>query len=259
MKLPQNINLAKIGVFAFRILVFALAIYALVKGCSPEPQVAEDKNEPLKAENKIIEVSKTEDKIQIDALTKQIQSLKEQLASSKISKAKSKEFLKSLENGEVADYYNNRYRFNDCFTTEKGTEIGDSTAYHSISELIDLDYCKKDYATLSKMYVKLDSNSLHYKSLWEKTEKQKDNNLKMYQNDSTDLSDLRKETNREVKFRLSMHFEYGNTIDFLNPTYKANILIQDKNNNSYSGGVDQNKIIYFGYGRQLFQIKGKKK
>jgi len=259
MKIPEKINLAKVGIFAFRISVGLLIFFALTRSCKPSVQVA-DKNEPIKIENQIIEVSKAEDKRKIEAMTIEIQSLRNELANSKVSKAKDKKAVKSIiENGEVADYYNNRYGFNDSRTTERGTEIGDSTAYQNITDLIDLDYCKKDFATLNKMFTKCDSTSFHYKALWEKTEKQKDNNFKMYQNDSKALADLRKENNREVKFSLSMHFDYGNTIDFVNPTYKASIFVFDKNRNSYSGGADHNRTFYVGFGKQIFQIKGKKK
>ena len=111
-------------------IIVALVIYVLVYlffFCfNPQPvSVTEAKNTEIKYKNKLIEVSKKEDKRKIDDLSNYNKRLLQLLQQSNIDKHKAKKWLKSIENGELADYYNNRLNVNDVKTTNNGTEFTD--------------------------------------------------------------------------------------------------------------------------------------
>lgn len=238
--------------FIALVTVSVIAFILALKSCEPTPSLAvETKSTEIKYKNKLIEVSKKEDKRKIDDLSNDNKRLLQLLHQSNIDKHKAKKWLKSIENGELADYYNNRLKVNDVKTTNNGTEFTDSTLSIVTNQLIDCDYLKQDYATLFKMNSNNDSIANRYKSLWQKTEMQSANNYQMYVNDSTALANV-----KEVKFRLSAFGMYGNNTTLTNSDYKGGIIVNDKKNRSYIVAVGKD-MYYLGFGTKIFDVKGK--
>ena len=240
--------------FIALVTVSVIAFILALKSCEPTPTptlAVEAKNTEIKYKNKLIEVSKKEDTRKIDDLSNDNKRLLQLLQQSNIDKHKAKKWLKSIENGELADYYNNRLKINDVKTTNNGTEFTDSTLSVVTSQLIDCDYLKRDYATLFKMNNNNDSIGKHYRNLWQKTETQSANNYQMYVNDSTALANV-----KEVKFRLSAFGMYGNNTTLTNSDYKGGIIVNDKKNRSYIIAVGRD-VYYLGFGVKIFEVKGK--
>jgi len=245
-------------------IVVALVIYVLVYlfffSCNPQPvSVTEAKNTEIKYKNKLIEVSKKEDKRKIDDLSNYNKRLLQLLQQSNIDKHKAKKWLKSIENGELADYYNNRLNVNDVKTTNNGTEFTDSTLSIVTSQLIDCDYLKRDYATLFKMNSNNDSISKHYRNMWKKTETQSANNYQMYVNDSTALANI-----KEVKFRLLVGGGLGFTLDtpINKPIARVNIGVQVRSGKIYGASYQRIGTTEYILGEAnipIFSVKGRVK
>lgn len=237
-------------------IVVALVIYVLVYlfffSCNPQPvSVAETKNTEIKYKNKLIEVSKKEDIATIAKMRKIIDSITLRQLQSPKDKQRAKEFLKTHEKGEIGTYLTTYYKVTDITTTNNGTEIGDNTGYKIVSNLIDLDFCQRDFKDLMVKYNALDkTNSAHY-NLWRKTDTIANNNYQMYVNDSTALANV-----KEAKFRLSAFGMYGNNTTLTNSDYKGGIIVNDKKNRSYIIAVGRD-VYYLGFGVKIFEVKGK--
>ena len=234
-----------------------LGIYAFILSCclfcsNPQPvSVAETKNTEIKYKNKLIEVSKKEDIATIAKMRKIIDSITLKQHQSTLDKQKAKEFLKTHEKGEIGTYLTNYYKATDITTTNNGTEIGDNTGYKIVSNLIDLDFCQRDFKDLMVKYNALDKTNKSNYNLWRKTDTIANNNYQMYVNDSTALANV-----KEVKFRLSAFGMYGNNTALTNSDYKGGIIINDKKNRSYIVAVGRD-VYYLGFGTKIFEVKGK--
>lgn len=235
-------------------IVVALVIYVLVYlfffSCNPQPvSVAETKNTEIKYKNKLIEVSKKEDIATINKMRKIIDSITLKQHQSTLDKQKAKEFLKTHEKGEIGTYLTTYYKATDITTTNNGTEIGDNTGYKIVSNLIDLDFCQRDFKDLMVKYNALDKTNKSNYNLWRKTDTIANNNYLMYQNDSTALANV-----KEVKFRLSVFGMYGNNTTLTNSDYKGGIIVNDKKNRSYIIAVGRD-MYYLGFGTKIFEVK----
>ena len=235
-----------IALVAVSVIAFILAL----KSCEPTPTLAiEAKNTEIKYQNKLIEVSKKEDIATINKMRKIIDSITLKQHQSTLDKQKAKEFLKTHEKGEIGTYLTTYYKASDITTTNNGTEIGDSTGYKIVSNLIDLDFCQRDFKDLMVKYNALDQTNKSNYNLWRKTDTIANNNYLMYQNDSTALANV-----KEVKFRLSVFGMYGNNTTLTNSDYKGGIIVNDKKNRSYIIAVGRD-MYYLGFGTKIFEVK----
>ena len=239
-----------IALVAVSVIAFILAL----KSCEPTPTLAvEAKNTEIKYKNKLIEVSKKEDVATINKMRKIIDSITLKQHQSTLDKQKAKEFLKTQEKGEIGIYLTTYYKATDITTTNNGTEIGDNTGYKIVSNLIDLDFCQRDFKDLMVKYNALDkTNSAHY-NLWRKTDTIANNNYQMYVNDSTALANV-----KEAKFRLSAFGMYGNNTTLTNSDYKGGIIVNDKKKRSYIVAVGRD-MYYLGFGIKIFEVRGRVK
>ena len=236
-----------IALVAVSVIAFILAL----KSCEPTPTLAvEAKNTEIKYKNKLIEVSKKEDIATIAKMRKIIDSITLKQHQSTLDKQKAKEFLKTHEKGEIGTYLTTYYKASDITTTNNGTEIGDSTGYKIVSNLIDLDFCQRDFKDLMVKYNALDKTNKSNYNLWRNTDIIANNNYLMYQNDSTALANV-----KEVKFRLSVFGMYGNNTTLTNSDYKGGIIVNDKKNRSYIVAVGRD-MYYLGFGVNIFEVRG---
>lgn len=238
--------------FIALVTVSVIAFILALKSCEPTPTLAvEAKNTEIKYKNKLIEVSKKEDIATIAKMRKIIDSITLRQLQSPKDKQKTKEFLKTHEKGEIGTYLTTYYKATDITTTNNGTEIGDNTGYKIVSNLIDLDFCQRDFKDLMVKYSALDKTNKSNYNLWRKTDTIANNNYKLYKNDSTALANV-----KEVKFRLSAFGMYGNNTTLTNSDYKGGIIVNNKKNRSYIIAVGRD-MYYLGFGIKIFEVKGK--
>jgi len=281
MKIPEKINLAKVGIFAFRASVALLLFLAITKGCEDNPPSNDLKDNPqiqkndstIKAQDKIIERLKSDSikaKDQLDLSffkAHQIELSKKDL-SKKYNSLRAK--VKDFENGEHADFYVNRYKLpNDVKTTQTGTDLSDTVAEMNITELYDLDECREKAITDSLLIIQKN------KSIFSLTElnsicQEKSNafeiKAKTWEDSFNIASDeLTKEKEANSKEPIfTMYLGGGGGIDkgLSQFAYKFNLGFMTRNRNLYFGSFQRIGLTDFVLAEvnmPIFTIKGKKK
>jgi len=246
--------------FIALVVVSVIALILALKSCEPTPALAvETKNTEIKATNRIIEVSKKEDIATIAKMRKIIDSITLRQSQSPKDKQKAKEFLKTQEKGEIGTYLTNYYKATDIITTNNGTEIGDNTGYKIVSNLIDLDFCQRDFKDLMVKYNALDKTNIRHYNLWQKSDTIANNNYKLYKNDSTALANV-----KEVKFRLLVGGGLGFMLDapINKPIARVNIGVQVRNGKIYGASYQRIGTTEYILGEAnipIFSVKGKVK